>query len=107
MSIPWRDYWGMHDEQIRDGLSKWRQRGFARVSLKHLRNQLAPSGQVRRDLYSCVTVTIHGALSGVSGKRHMETLAQVIAPLLKEGENPRVCTKGKGSAGDYLEFSQG
>lgn len=105
MTVPWKTYWELHDEQIRSGISKWRKHGFARVALRDLRLQLAPSGSPRNDLYACVKVYIHGVRSGASGRRHLEALAQYVAPLLKEGDTLTLCIKGRDSATDCLEFS--
>jgi len=94
----WKEYWVTQLEQIEQGLLRWRKVGSARVRLKYLRDQTA-----RKDLYTCVTVTMHGAVTG-GGQRHRLALAQVVAPLLEKGESVRLCIRGKDTPDDYLEF---
>jgi hypothetical protein len=105
MTIPWKSYWALNHEQIDDGLAKWREHRFARIQLADLQSQVTPSGSPRKDLYGCVTVTYHGAQTGTSGKRHLEALAQHIAPMLVQDEVVRVCVRGKDTTAGYLEFS--
>jgi hypothetical protein len=98
MAKTWKGYWETQLGQIEKGLSHWRENGSARVRLQGLRDQT-----VRKDLYTCVTVTVHGAVRG-GGQWHRLTLAQVIAPLLRKGESLKLCIRGIGTPDDYLDF---
>ena len=99
MSGKWNRYWSMQAGQIQQGFSQWRKSGHARVQLQNLR-----SITNRADLYSCVTVTVHGPNSNVGGKQHMLDLARVVAPMVRPGESVKVCIVRDGN-NDYLEFS--
>jgi hypothetical protein len=98
MTKTWKEYWNAQIAQIEKGLLQWRETGFAKVKLQGLRNQTT-----RQDLYTCVTVTTHGAGIG-GGQAHKLALAQTIAALLKKDESVKLCISGKGKQDDYLEF---
>jgi len=82
---------------IEQGLTQWRAEGISKVKLYNLREQSS-----REDLYGCVNVTINGAGKG-GGQRHQLALAQVVAPLLEDGESIRLCISKYG-LDDCLEF---
>jgi len=98
MTRTWKEYWVSQLKQIEQGLLQWRKVGTARVRLSGLGDQT-----IRKDLYTCVTVTMHGAVTG-GGQWHRFTLAQVVAPLLQKGESVRLCIRGDDTFDDYLEF---
>ena len=97
MTQSWKEYWNSQSAGINQGLTDWRTKCQSRVQLFGLRKQSS-----REDLHGCVSVTIHGASKG-GGQRHKLALAQVVAPLLKEGERVRLCIHEDG-LDDFLEF---
>lgn len=99
MAGKWHNYWANLSQPIQNGLVQWRQSGQAIVQLSGLTNV-----SKRADLYSCVTITIHGPSANVGGKQHMLDLARIIAPMLNPGETVRACIVNKNKQ-DYLLFS--
>jgi len=100
MAGKWQTYWRNLSSQIQQGLTQYRQSGRALIPLSGLRNI-----STRLDLYSCVTVSVHGPSSNVAGKQHMLDLSRVIAPLLSPEEPIRACIINRNNQ-DYLEFSK-
>jgi len=99
MAGKWYNYWANLGQSIQNELAQWKQSGQAIVQLPGLTKV-----SKRADLYSCVTITIHGPSANVGGKQHMLDLARTIAPMLNSGEIVRVCIVNKNNQ-DYLEFS--
>jgi len=99
MAGKWQNYWSGLSALIQNGLMHWRKSGRAIVNLPSLKNI-----STRNDLYSCVTITIHGPSSNVAGKQHMLDLARTISPMLHSGETVCVCIVNRNNQ-DYLEFS--
>ena len=98
MTQTWNEYWKTQLGQVEQGLAQWRRDGFATVQLYKLRSQ-----STRKDLYTCVTVSVHGVIAG-GGQRHRLALSQVVAPLLHEGECVKLCIRGEDTHDDHLEF---
>lgn len=100
MPSKWYDYWSRQVlQQINLGISQWRQSGHTRVQLQGLRNLTS-----RKDLYSCVTVTVHGPSGNIGGKQHMLDLSRVLSPMLRSMETVKICIV-QDTGNDYLEFS--
>lgn len=102
----WSDYWSCRANQIRRGLNDCRQSGHARIELKNPRPRDMGKGkrfQPGGDLYSSMSVGIHGADPNPSGKQHMGDLGLVIAGMLKREEKVEASIVRDGDK-DYLVF---